>query len=58
MVAVSRVQLADAMSGSEDPPRDKYWGEGRAVYRRPDVPANSAPGEGVIIHSDEAHRRI
>lgn len=37
---------------------DRYWGDGRAVYRRPDVPANSAPGEGVVISSDADHARV
>jgi hypothetical protein len=58
MVAAFLAHPADRMSGKRNPPSDKYWGEGRAVYRRPDVPANSAPDEGIIIDSDEDHKRI
>jgi len=34
----------------------KHWGEGRAVYRRADVPNNGESGS--IISSDEDHQRI
>jgi hypothetical protein len=35
-----------------------YWGEGRAVYRRPDVPTNTKPSEFIIIETDEEHKLV